>query len=513
MINTKHIFATLFLFFIPAIIMRCQDIIEDKIWEGEPVPSSWLSEFNVKGPQKVYSGAELKTIGMPCGGIASGQLYVRGDGSLAGWWIANNAYNTGYGIENLLNFNTALGPWKVCYQTFEPFSYIEQGFTIVTGKDGKVLSRPLNDSGFNNIQFIGEYPVAEIFYRDSLNPLTVDVSLEVFSPFIPLNSKESALPATILQFSLSNPTDEEQYVELQGYQQNMVMLDAKDYIQGYSRNRMIRKPGVLSLYMDFVTGEGKPAKSAANDVFDDFESGTYERWKVEGSAFGTAPANHNVSDIKMGFQGDWIIHSGYPDSRAAGTLISEEFIIEKKYLSFLLSGFARMDRVNIYLIVNGKEVEKTSGDGTGRVQRVNWNVLEYRDKSARIEIRDYSSTSGHYIAADDFIFSEEPVYIDTELRSHAHNGNMSLSLIDLDGTVIPDLQGGSACRELGDPLTGGVNCSLFLKPGEIRKITYLPGTSRTGLPGLMGTTGTNPSAMTGQKSGICTQIGFHLQLM
>ena len=47
---------------------------------------------------------------MPVGGICAGQLYVRGDGTLANWWIANNAYNTGYGIDWLLNFDTPLGP-------------------------------------------------------------------------------------------------------------------------------------------------------------------------------------------------------------------------------------------------------------------------------------------------------------------------------------------------------------------------------------------------------------------
>ena len=78
----------------------------------------------------IYKGNQLLTIGMPCGGIAAGQLYVRGDGTLANWWISNNAYNTGYGVDSLTRFNTALGPWKVCYQTFEPFSYIDQGFVI-----------------------------------------------------------------------------------------------------------------------------------------------------------------------------------------------------------------------------------------------------------------------------------------------------------------------------------------------------------------------------------------------
>jgi non-lysosomal glucosylceramidase len=86
--------------------------------------------------RRPFTGNDLSTIGMPCGGIAAGQLYVRGDGTLAGWWIANNAYNTGYGVKNLTKFPTALGPWKVCYQTFEPVSYVDQGFTIrVDGGD------------------------------------------------------------------------------------------------------------------------------------------------------------------------------------------------------------------------------------------------------------------------------------------------------------------------------------------------------------------------------------------
>jgi len=86
------------------------------------------------------------TIGMPCGGIAAGQLYVRGDGTFANWWIANNAYNTGYGIDYLMNFNTALGPWKVCYQTFKPFSYIDQGFSVTVKEKGKeTVTRNLSE--------------------------------------------------------------------------------------------------------------------------------------------------------------------------------------------------------------------------------------------------------------------------------------------------------------------------------------------------------------------------------
>lgn len=52
---------------------------------------SFIGDRESKGERKVYKGDELTTIGMPVGGICAGQLYVRGDGTLANWWIANNA--------------------------------------------------------------------------------------------------------------------------------------------------------------------------------------------------------------------------------------------------------------------------------------------------------------------------------------------------------------------------------------------------------------------------------------
>src|SRR5262245_49349647 len=67
----------------------------------------WVNALFSKGPRKPYRGRELGTIGMPCGGLAAGQVYVRGDGTLAYFWIANNAYNTGQG--NYFPVSTPLG--------------------------------------------------------------------------------------------------------------------------------------------------------------------------------------------------------------------------------------------------------------------------------------------------------------------------------------------------------------------------------------------------------------------
>lgn len=212
--------------------------------------NTFVGDKNSKGERKVYRGEELKTIGMPCGGIMAGQLYVRGDGTLANWWIANNAYNTGYGIDWLLNFDTPLGPWKVCYQTFEPMSYIDQGFKITVNDGQRTQTKELSKKDFNDISFVGEYPVAYVDYASTSDRLPVKVSSTVYSPFIPLNAKESATPATIMKYKVTNVSDTPVEVDLTGWMQNLVCIDLKDRTYGTLRNKVISGDHAQSVYMD-----------------------------------------------------------------------------------------------------------------------------------------------------------------------------------------------------------------------------------------------------------------------
>src|ERR1700744_1054556 len=185
--------------------------------------AQWRSELysNARSP---YKEKDQYTIGMPCGGIGAGQLYVRGDGSLANWWICNNAYNTGYGADSLTHFNTALGPDTVCYKTFRPASYIDQGFAITVSQGNSHQTRPLNKDGFDDIAFTGEYPIAKIAYDDTKKKLPVSVASEIYSPFIPLDARESATPATILAYTITNTSTQPVQTTLTGWLQNLVCL-------------------------------------------------------------------------------------------------------------------------------------------------------------------------------------------------------------------------------------------------------------------------------------------------
>src|SRR5438128_1791941 len=78
--------------------------------------TAWVKRLFAKGAPKVYRGDELTCIGMPVGGICAGQLYLCGDGTLAGWDIFNVDHFTGYG-EN-------------CYRTYTPPKPVQQGFAV-----------------------------------------------------------------------------------------------------------------------------------------------------------------------------------------------------------------------------------------------------------------------------------------------------------------------------------------------------------------------------------------------
>src|SRR5262245_48899363 len=68
---------------------------------------SWVASLFAKGKARVYRGEELKCIGMPVGGICAGQLYLRGDGTLAGWQIFNHPHFTGFGATSYETYTPA----------------------------------------------------------------------------------------------------------------------------------------------------------------------------------------------------------------------------------------------------------------------------------------------------------------------------------------------------------------------------------------------------------------------
>ena len=101
---------------------------------------AWVQALYARGEKEVFQGKDLDTIGMPCGGIGAGQLYLCGDGTLGSWMIFNNA------VSPFLKDSTYGIPFEK--------GLVDQGFALALRKaDGSTLTRKLNRAGFADVRF------------------------------------------------------------------------------------------------------------------------------------------------------------------------------------------------------------------------------------------------------------------------------------------------------------------------------------------------------------------------
>ncbi|SIR31595.1 helix-turn-helix domain-containing protein [Maribacter ulvicola] len=148
------------------------------------------------------------------------------------------------------------------------------------------------------------------------------------------------------------------------------------------------------------------------EIFEDFESGTYNGWEVEGDAFVTPRNRTNVyyPITPNGFNGDYFAFSfGETHDSKKGKLTSQSFIIKYDAIKFLVGGGEHKGLTSINLIVNDSIVFSQVGNNDGEMRNYEWDVTPFKGQKAKIEIVDnYSGGWGH-IMVDDIIFFNKPV--------------------------------------------------------------------------------------------------------
>jgi len=135
-------------------------------------------------------------------------------------------------------------------------------------------------------------------------------------------------------------------------------------------------------------------------VLFDFESGHYDGWTTEGSAWGQVPATSAVTGqaVVGGFGGRYFATSMRGGDKATGTLLSDPFVIDGSKISIRIGGGAS-DDLRVELRVDGQMVRRAvAAQPVGeRLTEVTWDVAELRDKTARIAAVDNNATNswGH----------------------------------------------------------------------------------------------------------------------
>jgi non-lysosomal glucosylceramidase len=159
------------------------------------------AELTSCGPRPPYRNGHLREIAFPLGGIGTGCISLGGYGQLRDWEVFNRP-DQGYRPEFsfvALRAQAEAGPvvTKVVQALFPP---------PYGGPFGSAVTPGLGLPHFTSNTFRGEYPFAWLDFEDEQVPL--NVSLEAFSPFIPLDERDSGLPVAILTYRLKNRTEQ-----------------------------------------------------------------------------------------------------------------------------------------------------------------------------------------------------------------------------------------------------------------------------------------------------------------
>ncbi|MBB4907563.1 GH116 family glycosyl hydrolase [Actinophytocola algeriensis] len=350
-------------------------------------PGSLLS----RGTPTEYTGAALQHIGMPVGGGCSGQVYLAGDGKLWAWDILN---------PSTFPLGGATGGGPHYARPLTATSPFAQEFSLRVNGTVRTLD------SFPDIRFVGQYPIGTITYRAPDCPVVV--TAEAFSPFIPLNTADSTIPATTVRFTVRNTSRRAVAVELIGSSDNPVCLTSRDQ----QPTELLATP--FRGGVQFAARAGDEPGST-DILFENWES--LDNWTVDGDAFTIATQAELPAHMRR--FGDLLVHgttfvtshnfraAGDPDGYL-GTLTSAEFTIERSHIAVGVGGGNRPGETGVEVVLGGEVVASATGRDSEPMVAAMLDVSAHRGKTARIRIVDRATGAWAHVNCDAIVFTDRP---------------------------------------------------------------------------------------------------------
>ena len=201
-----------------------------------------------RGRTRVYRGEHLEAVSLPLGGVGGGCLQINGKAERHIWQIFNN---------------------------FQPVALPHSFFAVRAKPQGaEPVIRAVQTAAvgpfpaMKALTFRGEYPFGWFDFQDAALP--VRVSMEAFSPLIPMDAKHSALPCAVFRLTAENASATPVEVSFLAAQQNAVGLTAGATTAarnnpGYGGNRNEVLPGGGSTILH-MTGPPAARTPASGDM-------------------------------------------------------------------------------------------------------------------------------------------------------------------------------------------------------------------------------------------------------
>ena len=147
---------------------------------------------------RVFEGRHLAMIAFPLGGVGAGSLSLGGRCQLRDWELfnrPNKGFRPSYAFPSIW---AQVGSAKPIARVLE-----SRILPPYEGQNGLGADNAPGLSRLASSRFTGEFPLAHIDFED--RELPVRVSLDAFTPFIPLDAEDSGLPVAILRYRVNNP--------------------------------------------------------------------------------------------------------------------------------------------------------------------------------------------------------------------------------------------------------------------------------------------------------------------
>ncbi len=335
-------------------------------------------ELTAHGQTTVYKGERLEAINFMVGGIGAGAIQFNGNAEPAIWQIACN---------------------------FEEHR-VEDSFLAVRAQveGGEAVVRALQTeavgpfAAMSLLKFEGEYPFGKYIFEEPALP--VEIELEVFNPFIPMDLKACAIPCAIYTVTAKNTSSSPVTVDVLSAQKNALGFNEGKGGGNFGKNQNERfKSGDTTLI--HMTRDG--IDNADMVLMTDAAGAT------AATDWGTTDVLHRAVDVARRLQGPKKTKASPGGQSVNGALLAPLELVpgESQSVTFVLAWYFKDGNhgsgKNIALEGEGKSLGKAWG-GEGQ-QYTNWwpsamgvaeylksNLADLTERTRRFHKTLYAST-------------------------------------------------------------------------------------------------------------------------
>lgn len=162
---------------------------------------------------------------------------------------------------------------------------------------------------------------------------------------------------------------------------------------------------------------GETPPSARARTLADFDDGTYDGWTVEGDAFTDRPTpagpdalagegtavGDAFANTHRRLEGEGSVEA----DKRVGSITSELFPVEHRYLHFLIGGGHHPGKTGLRLRIDGETVAEATGNNSLRLVPHRFDLSAHKGSEATIEIFDQVTGGWGNIRVDELVLSDE----------------------------------------------------------------------------------------------------------